>query len=277
MDMDTQPNSRPPVGSLAEYIKQITEITHETQNDPSQALFYRGHADSRWKLKPTAYRIYPDGKSHRDVELQMYQEMLRRNPQAFQDCNTTFERLVKMQHYGLPTRLLDLTQNPLVALYFACCEKSKCDGEVSILKVNKKDIYFQENIPSNILAEFNFRFSQSNLLLDILKKYLDNLHELGKNIENFNIQDADLVLKTKRNIMKLEVACIKTFSNSVLKKDFNLYKRLMRLTDIFIISLRKFTKISLDSNNLEFSSKMWNIDEEIFEFIAKKIQYRCYK
>ena len=44
----------------------------------------------------------------------------------------------------------------------------------------------------------------------------------------------------------------------------------MRLTDIFIISLRKFIKISLDSNNLEFSGKMWNTDEEIFEFISKK-------
>ena len=209
--MDTNENTVQAIGSLAEYTWRIMEITQKQPENAFQEFFYRGHANKEWELEPTAYRVYPDGKSYRDVELQMYQEMLRRNPQAFQNCNTTFECLIKMQHYGLPTRLLDLTQSPLVALYFCCCEKNgsnknneeKCDGEVLIVQATKTDVYFQDELPSHIFWEFEFKSNFVNLLKDITFYFIhdDKFFDISKK-ENYHPEIYNIIMSLYNSLLR---------------------------------------------------------------------------
>ncbi len=60
----------------------------------------------------------------------------------------TFEVLIKMQHYGIPTRILHLTGNLLQALYFACEDSSNKDknGAIFMFMANKEQIKIENEV-----------------------------------------------------------------------------------------------------------------------------------
>ncbi|WP_166372198.1 FRG domain-containing protein [Psychromonas sp. SA13A] len=129
-------------GSVNTLLKKISELSVE-----DHSIFFRGHANKKYLLDPSLYR----DESWYSNEDKMIREILIRCPSDFSSMKTCFEKLVKMQHYDLPTRLLDLTENPLVALYFACVGESDKgnDGEIIFFKIPKKEIrYFDSDTVS---------------------------------------------------------------------------------------------------------------------------------
>ena len=100
------------ISSVSEFIEKIVQRDKEVGTE----TFYRGHADKGWDLLPSIFRT-PNGV---EKEHLLFHDMVAHEPQSFSECKSTLDYLVQMQHYGLPTRLLDMTTNPLVALYFAC-------------------------------------------------------------------------------------------------------------------------------------------------------------
>lgn len=131
------------LGSVRTFLQGLESI----MIDGSSVLFFRGHGDARYNLVPSVYR--DDGWINNEHVI--FHELMLRCPGDFDLSGSTFNTLVKMQHYSLPTRLLDITSNPLIALYFACSDRDKVDGEVVVFRIPKEDIkYFDSDTVSLI-------------------------------------------------------------------------------------------------------------------------------
>lgn len=113
------------VDSLLEYLKivKLMKSIHYTD----ETLVFRGIPKSDWLAVPGLGRIISVDET---IEHCMINEFMTLRPEAFQGLYSSFEILAKMQHYGLPTRLLDFTTNPLVALFFACADNHHDDARV---------------------------------------------------------------------------------------------------------------------------------------------------
>lgn len=164
------------VDNVIDYLR-IIKLLSKTKYDDfnGEEIIYRGMSDAGWKLMPSLgrYKDLSDGQ-----EYNLVNNFLALRPEAFQGLNTDFEILSKMQHFGLPTRLLDFTTNPLIALFFACNEFiGKKDARVvchrAYVKVAKNPIIEE-------ICGFYKYFTQEDVRLEDLnispKKYLQKLY-----------------------------------------------------------------------------------------------------
>lgn len=127
---------------VAESVTSYLDLMFSLSKATANLRCYRGQADAGWDIKPSVMR---DLKS--DAEHQMLSELVLEAPNEFAGENLMFQKLVKAQHYSLPTRLLDVSLNPLVGLYFACKdEKQKLkDGAVQIFDFSKNRVKFADS------------------------------------------------------------------------------------------------------------------------------------
>jgi hypothetical protein len=105
----------PGITSVSQFVDEVMDWTREG----SSPVAFRGQRFQGWRTLPKIFRPEVGLYSH---EKNAIRDLISIHPQEFRDDASMFDRLVRMQHFDLPTRLLDVTTNPLVALYFASAE-----------------------------------------------------------------------------------------------------------------------------------------------------------
>ncbi|MCA3185561.1 MAG: FRG domain-containing protein [Methylobacterium sp.] len=221
------------IESLTQFIE---EILARDASGP-QIIVYRGHADSEYLLIPSIFR----NKERYENEHILLRELLASHPEDFSSDSSALEMLVRMQHFSLPTRLLDVTFNPLVALYFACEPvyrrielkssatkmRVRADGEVVLLSLPKMRVRYFDSDTVSCIANIA-RLSHS------LKDKIDTRQQIFEFNQTLPVKRLIHFIRQEKNGFEAEIKP-KDLDSIILVKPKQNNKRIIAQSGAFFI------------------------------------------
>ncbi len=184
------------VDCLAQFIGVLTRL--ETPLCVETERYFRGEPEDfrEGAIIPSIYRSL----SMLENEPNFYREMQRFNDQEFRDDKTAVDKLSRMQHYNAPTRLIDMSEDALSALYFAVDEGQRKEAKkypqedvavVYIIDVLTKRLRYYDSDTVSVIANLAKSPLSSSLSDDTQKNkqaIASDAHKYRENIKEFNEQ-----------------------------------------------------------------------------------------
>ena len=185
------PNGNYIVGNVQDYISSIEKIL---SNYIDKEAFFRGHYYYKYELVPSLYRKkkYYENEAfmYMDFKTQFYRELASKK---------YIEILTTMQHYRMPTRLLDTTSNPLVALFMACDKptnyknKNYGIGEVILMTEDRRNIKYSDSNAVTLLSclavlETNYKQELYEKITESIKKNDSSIYKNSTAYKRFKAE-----------------------------------------------------------------------------------------
>lgn len=228
------------LNKINNHVGKLNQKYSESNRKGKFSIVFRGHSNKAFILSPTLFRKVSGDenkfKYHVGNEHILINEYIKKFPEF--SSQPRMNVLADMQHYGLPTRLLDWTRNPLVALYFACSGVGQKAQDGSIL-CQVKDFHLspQNNLEvaellSKIASHDSRHFSRNtNDLVDFDDKnlkelvylYVSNFNIISRLYGAFKIPDSDPIkslIKIDNQSFFILDKCLGYFNDDVTKNQF---------------------------------------------------------
>ncbi|NJL32203.1 MAG: FRG domain-containing protein [Phycisphaerales bacterium] len=140
-----------------EYKQRLVKYS-EMEYPRRRQLIFRGQSDSRYELKTTLDRMLENLPAGSNSDRDSYENQLRvefmsqsRGLEDYPDQNELPAILALARHHGLPSPLLDWTESPYVAAYFAFDPDVAHDTKAISIWILDRNVYAERNSPSDVL------------------------------------------------------------------------------------------------------------------------------
>jgi len=255
-------------------IKELCESKEETycsggNSKDKRTYLYRGVSKERYSRKNVGFI---DNTDLHESKYEMHKDVMRVFPKIFLHDTKVVDKLIRVQQYGIPARLIDVTYNPLVALFFAAGgfkaakegEKEE-DGRVIFFGCEPESIIFSDDkkLCSETDLEQTIDYDDFVHALDVFRKFLAACKSIN------NISDSDF-----KNSLNELIGDIRRTFNSVITDFINIYAAICCM-ELLVDNLWKAFLDEDSANGLKeeerefYDSLMKAYSECVSEYIRK--------
>ncbi|MEZ4667666.1 MAG: FRG domain-containing protein [Anaerolineae bacterium] len=145
---------------------------------------FRGLANAAWGLETSLMRLNHSTSMTRDLERVILRHFKKYAYDQSSQNYSDWQWLALAQHHGLPTRLLDWTYSPFIAMHFATAELDKFDLDGAIWCIDRslaRDRYLPDDLRDIVYREYAISFT-----MDMLEDYAADLVEFDDKVDMDN-------------------------------------------------------------------------------------------
>lgn len=162
------------IGCVQDFISEMhkNDFINASRNN-GKYVVYRGEPNSKFRPIPSLFRIPR-------LNTFEYDQIHFLKASRFVDSSCELEIAIQAQHFGYPTRLLDVSFNSLVALFFSCYDKADIkdyDGKVYVLTASRfipPTSQEMQTLYSDIILNADFFDSYANIMSPVIVENIKN-------------------------------------------------------------------------------------------------------